>query len=176
MFINGVKCEATSRTRAIITQPCDMVTSEHPYSIIYAVHTVTEFNEKITDHTFMMGIKYLALSSAVPIHKIISRITVFPCNTCRIVVALLHMCISNCKPSIFITSSVPLREYLSSSRVKFSFDVCPNHIKILTGCQGKKCRRYLRKYLSIPKIVRILLPLADEQFVDVITHMLYRIG
>jgi len=59
--------------------------------------------------------------------------------------------------------------------MKFSFEAKDGHALIAPGNRGRLTRRVIRRNLSIPKIISLILPELDDEMVNIIECLLYRL-
>ncbi len=146
--------------------------------IALAIQATLSFENILNDHLFIAAIKYLSVYSHLPIHYIIRLADGYRSRVCHVVDGLITACLSSRMIAPALQASRDLRRYLKSARVKFVFteSMKKRRVTIIPGRKGRGVRRLIRKYLSIRQIIATVVPLADEQFIDVIECLMIRLG
>lgn len=153
-----------------------------------SLHILLSQPSLLADYYFVTAIKYLAkygtqsLSLSSIIFKAASvSVAISPFDASRSMpihrrVALLLSACKHSNPiSMTITTNARLNTYLSSGSMKFSFEAKDGYALIAPGNRGRLTRRVIRRNLSIPKIISLILPELDDEMVNIIECLLYRL-
>ena len=182
-IIHGNKTLVSTITRHCIIDTDNSPTTTRTISHLTArsLHIVLSQSHLIEAYYFVTAIKYLAKYGigSLSLYDVIFKASYTATNEYRPihrrVAQLLSACKHNIPISAAITTNSRLNEYLSSGSMKFSFYAKNGHATIAPGNRGRLTRRVIRRNLSVSKIISLILPELDDEMVNIIECLLYRL-